>query len=621
MNELTKKKPLIKESAVFYRTKTGREQMAEALESVSGKVEIRPPLTLEKLMSVFGTTVLMFPPDINEDEPLEVGRISTVEEREVWLNVLASLDRLLNNKSLEKEIFNLNKNQINNKILSEINSLEGFAEEVAIRARVLMMQVNSEVVVSGSNSNPLPNQLKIGELLADQLDALVLIIKIEEELGKKTNKTIENPNIENKRISEIATESLLKKDFLSITSSASYQAMREVVALKKFKEDTASPFPTAYVEKATIKGKIQLTPIETTAVYGEKLKELEASMWKKFEQLSDLHVDVIDAMCATWIVQAGSDESRGVITADDILKLRGLKPHKSGTGRRGGYTIKQRHEVIEAIQDLENIWFEVMEKTKQGSKSKSDFVQSRAIAVLDRGGQMRLDGSLDVMWFVFRPGSIFARYLLTEGRQSALLAAQALRYNVRTQAIEKRLVRYLSWQWRIRSKSAGYLQPYETQTLLNESGIKIPKRNAVRACERLEKALDKLQSDGLIRGWQYEQWDWSQTNKHGWIKGWLSEKIAIEPPDFILDAYETIGKSYEKKLIKANTQKPKSSDFKKDEISSNVKQKRKSLKLSQMQLAELLGLSQATLSRIENGKKVSLEERRKATNWLKESKE
>lgn len=619
MNELTKKKPLIKESAAFYRTKEGRQQMANALESVSGKVEIRPPLTLEKLMSVFGTTVLMFPPDINENQILEVGRISTEDEREVWLNALASLDRLLNNGLLEEELLKTKDEKNNNATLTEISSLEVFAEEVAIRARVLMMQVNSEVIVSGSNSNPLPNQLKIGEMLADQLDALVSIIEIEEELDKKTVNTIENPNTENKRMSEIAMESLLKKDFLSITSSATYQAMREVVALKKFKEDTASPFPTAYVEKATVKGKIQLTPLATQAVYGEKLKELEASMWKKFEQLSDLHVDVIDAMCATWIVQAGSDESRGVITADDILKLRGLKPHKSGTGRRGGYTIKQRQEVVEAIQDLENIWFEVTEKTKQGSKSKSDFVQSRAIAVLDRGGQMRLDGSLDVMWFVFRPGSIFARYLLTEGRQSALLAAQALRYNVRTQAIEKRLVRYLSWQWRIRSKSAGYLQPYEAQTLLKEAGIKIPKRNAVRSCERLEKALDRLQSDGLIRGWQYSEWDWSKTNKHGWIKGWMTEKIAIEPPDFILDAYETIGKSYEKKVIKAETKKPKKSDTKKDEISLNVKSKRKSLKLSQMQLAEMLNLSQATLSRIENGKKVSLEELRKATNWLKET--
>jgi DNA-binding XRE family transcriptional regulator len=617
MNELTQKKPLIKESAAFYRTKEGREQMAEALNKVSGKVEIKPPLTLEKLMSVFGTTVLLFPPDISEEKPLKVGRISTEQERNQWLNSLSNLDLLLNNQNLEEEILKISEEKENNQILSEINSLNSFAEEVAIRARVLMMEINSGVIVSNPGY-PLPNQLKIGEMLANQLDSLNFILEIEKTISRKNKKPIRNPNEEKKRKSEIATESLLKKDFLSVSSSASYQAMREVVALKRFKEDTASPYPTAFVEKASIRGKIQLTPLETKAVYGDKLKELEASMWKKREQLSDLHVDVIDAMCATWIVQAGSDESRAVITADDILKLRGLKPHKSGTGRRGGYTMKQREEVIEAIQDLENIWFEITEQIKRGKRSKSDFIQSRAIAVLDRGGQMRIDGSLDVMWFVFRPGSIFARYLLNEGRQSALLAAQALRYNVRTQAVEKRLVRYLSWQWRIRSKSAGYMQPYEAQTLIREAGIKIPKRNAARACERLEKALDRLQSDGLITGWQYNNWDWSKANKHGWIKKWLTEKIVVEPPDFIRDNYETIGKVVEERVLSAKPGKTKRSIRNDADVAISVKQKRKAFKFSQMQLAEMLDLSQPTLSRIETGRKVSLEEKQKVLKWLAE---
>ena len=337
-------------------------------------------------------------------------------------------------------------------------------------------------------------------------------------------------------------------------------------------------------------------------------------MWKKREQLSDLHVDVIDAMCATWIIQASSDESRAVITADDILKLRGLKPHLSGNGRRGGYTMEQRQDVVEAVQDLENIWFEITENVKRGKKTKSDFIQSRAVAVTDRGGQIRLDGTLDVMWFVFRPGSIFARYLLTEGRQSALLAAQALRYNVRTEAVEKRLVRYLSWQWRIRSKSATYLQPYEAQTLIKESGIKIPERNANRACERLEKALDRLQTDSIISSWQYSDWDWSAMNRHGWVKSWLTTKIAIEPPDFIRDSYESIGQNIAKPLLKTTAQPQNEA-----EIAQQTKAQRKAKRMSQMQLAEFLDISQPTLSRIESGKPVSTQEKNKILKWLTET--
>lgn len=627
MNNLTQSKPLIKDTANFFRTKEGKKQMYEALERVSAKIEIKPPLTLEKLMSVFGTTALMFPPDISSDESLTVGRSTTIEERTEWIDALGNLHLLLNNQSLEREVRKLTENprlktiKDNENPFENITGLESFAEEIAIRSRVLIMETNNGSATDAKAV--VPNQLKIGEMLAEQLEILTIILDIEKKLNKtETGKLQEtDPNAENQRTSGIATEALLKKDFLPVSSSASYQAMREAVALKKFNKDVESPYPTAYVEKSSIKGKIQLTPLQTEAVYGEKLKELEASMWRKREQLSDLHVDVIDAMCATWIVQATSDESRAVITADDVLKLRGLKPHLGGSGRRGGYTKEQRDEISEAIQDLENIWFEITEKVKRGKTSKTDFIQSRAIAVTDRGGQMRIDGTLDVMWFVFRPGSIFARYLLTEGRQSALLAAQALRYNVRTEAVEKRLVRYLSWQWRIRSKSASYLQPYEANTLIKEAGIKVPSRNSNRAVERLEKALDRMQTDGLITGWQYLDWDWSNTNKHGWIKEWLASRIAIEPPDFIRDSYETITATAEKQTLQPKLDFTNSPPRNEAEISIQTKAKRKALKLTQMQLAELLELSQPTLSRIEAGRKVSHEEKQKIIQWLMETSE
>ncbi len=609
MKNLTQSKPLIKETANYFRSQEGIKQLLETLEKVSGKVEITPPITLDKLMSVFGTTALMFPPNVPTDTILKVGRISTSEERKLWVNALGNLDRLLNNAELEREVLN----QVETINLNEISSLEGFAEELAIRARVLLMEVNN-TNFSINSTQLLPNQLKIGELLAGQLDNLVLILEIEQNLRQNNSEHLPDNNQKNQRTSRIATEALLKKDFLPVSSSASYQAMREVVALKKFSKDVESPFPTAFVEKSSIKGKIQLTPLQSETVYGEKLKELEMSMWQKREQLSDLHVDVIDAMCATWIVQASSDESRAVITADDVLKLRGLKAHLSGTGRRGGFTMEQREEIVGAVQDLENIWFEITEKVKRGKKSKSDFIQSRAVVVTDRGGQMRIDGSLDVMWFVFRPGSIFARYLLTEGRQSALLAAQALRYNVRTEAVEKRLVRYLSWQWRIRSKSATYLQPYEAQTLIKEAGIKVPERNTNQVCERLEKALDRLQTDNLISGWQYVDWNWENAKKHGWIKNWLTTKIAIEPPDLIRDSYQSIGQTIETPLLTLmdKIQPPRNEA----EIALQTKAKRKSLNLSQMQLAERLTLSQPTLSRIELGRKVSKTEKQKILQWL-----
>ena len=630
MNKPTQTSTLIETVAEFLRSATGKTAMLAALEQVSGEVEITPPLTLEKLMSVFGTTVLLFPPDISADSPLRVGRITTAEDREKWLASLGALDKLLQNPNLQNALDELKQQSVDSKqngnlgdylMLAELPRLEEFAEELALRSNLLIMEATNRKNAS-NYENTLPNFLKIGESLVEQLETLELILSINEKINPAQT-LLETPNtstVENQRASGIATETLLKREFLTVSSSASYQAMREVVALKKFHKDEESPYPTAFVEKATIKGKIQLTPLKTEAVRGEKLKELEVSMWRKREELSDLHVDVIDALCATWIIQAASDDSKAVITADDILKLRGLKPHLGGSGRRGGFTAEQRTEIIDAIQDLENLWFEITEKVQRGKKTKTDFIQSRAIAVLDRGGQMNLDGSLDVTWFVFRPGSIFARYLLTEGRQTALLSARALRYHVRSEAVEKRLVRYLSWQWRIRSKTTTYLQPYDVQTLVQECGLEIPKRNQQRAVERLEKAFEKLQADELILGWRYIGWESKQTDKHGWLQEWLAAKIAVEPPDFVKDSYETIHESTEEpQLIEAApvAAAPLNLDTEAD-IAEAVKVRRKHGKLTQTQLSELLGVSQATTARVEGGKKVSDDAKQKIVEWLRQ---
>ena len=61
MQNLVQSQPLIKETARFFRESEGKSQMLKTLEKVSGKMEIKPPITLDKLISVFGTTALMFP--------------------------------------------------------------------------------------------------------------------------------------------------------------------------------------------------------------------------------------------------------------------------------------------------------------------------------------------------------------------------------------------------------------------------------------------------------------------------------------------------------------------------------------------------------------------------------
>ena len=78
---------------------------------------------------------------------------------------------------------------------------------------------------------------------------------------------------------------------------------------------------------------------------------------------------------------------------------------------------------------------------------------------------------------------IFAHFLFGAGRQTALLAAQALRYDPVQQAWEKRLARYLSYQWRCKAYASNLLQSFKVASLLT----------AVE--EKISVAMDGLRSE------------------------------------------------------------------------------------------------------------------------------
>jgi DNA-binding XRE family transcriptional regulator len=226
-------------------------------------------------------------------------------------------------------------------------------------------------------------------------------------------------------------------------------------------------------------------------------------------------------------------------------------------------------------------------------------IQSRAFTITDIFGQMQLDGSLDVQRFIFRPGKVFASFLFGPGRQTALLSAKALAYDPYRQTWEKRLARYLSYQWRCRAHSGNYMQTFKVKALLDAVGEQGNPRYPARLRERLEKALDTLQYDKVINGWQYDRWEEEHTTHYGWVRNWFQASILIEPPDAIKETYQTIARH--------ETPAPKSLPAIAT-LGMRLQQRRRELGLSQIQAAEQLGISPSYLNRLERdqrGKKLS----------------
>jgi hypothetical protein len=246
----------------------------------------------------------------------------------------------------------------------------------------------------------------------------------------------------------------------------------------------------------------------------------------------------------------------------------------------------------QSLTHIQNLWLTMAaletydgDDTQPGTRRRKPTtraLQSRAFIITDLLGQLRLDGFVDVEKFIFRPGQVFAHFLAGPGRQTALLSAKALQYDPYRQTWEKRLTRYLSWQWRCAAQTGDYLQPFAVTTLLTAVGSPVNRRRLTRQREHLEKTLDTIQHDGVLSTWQYAQ-------EHA---DWPKSTLLLEPPEPIRAQYERLAQheTSRQRLVPPSAA-----------LGARLKPHRQALGLSQIQAAEQLALHQGYFSRLERG--------------------
>ena len=391
---------------------------------------------------------------------------------------------------------------------------------------------------------------------------------------------------------------------LSVIAAGAYHGLQRALAESRFGLAEDSPWPTATLQGGGAKGFAQLRPptLEDQPLTSpEYIEELVQLMWRQRAELSDLDADVLDLLSHIWI-----DRSRGLQTSawaevDELLQMRGIQPRWDKKGYRSGYREKDRAQMLKALTHIQSLWLTMTEMdvtwSENGRRKRQqqiEILQSRAFMITDRLGQLRTDGYMDVRRFIFRPGEVFARFLSGPGRQTALMSAKAVEYDPYRQTWEKRLTRYLSWQWRVRAHSSSYHQSYRVSTLLGALGSQANLRRISSIKERLEKALETLEGDKVIVGWQYEGWVDPLSYKRGWALDWLDAKIQFEPPDEIREQYRSIER-HEVEVPRALHRVAL--------LTEQLHQERTRQNLTLMQVAEDIGITAAYLSSLEHGKR------------------
>ena len=399
---------------------------------------------------------------------------------------------------------------------------------------------------------------------------------------------------------------LLREYHLTVLSAAPYQAVREALALNTFQRLDGVPWPTALLTAEVARGMAQLRPLLLDTqpdLSPEDAEAWAARMWQQREALSDLDADALDLLSALWLYHARTPQEDVVATVDALLAMRGLHAKQAGHGRRGGYEPEQRQALLRALGHVQALWLdlsalEVYDVTPPGKRRRTptqQAIKSRAFTITDLFGQTRLDGGFDVHKVLFRPGRVFAHFLFGPGRQTALLAMQALRYDPYRQSWEKRLARYLSYQWRCRAQNGRYWQPFRVATLLAALGATLDPRKPSRTRAHCEKTLETLLGDKLLAAWQYERWDEAWTAQRGWGAHWLQATVLLEPPEVIRTSYH--------RLTHHETLAPPITPARLTAVAlgERLRQRRLELGWSQIQAAEHFTVHQATWSRLERG--------------------
>ncbi|MBK5463374.1 helix-turn-helix domain-containing protein [Peribacillus sp. TH27] len=408
------------------------------------------------------------------------------------------------------------------------------------------------------------------------------------------------------------------QDHLLVMNSAPYQSVRDAIYKKNFGNDGDIPWPATPIQKGNTEGFIQIIPIEydhTSIIEHAIVKEA----WNRVQLLSDVDVDVFDALCSLFLSKARHNEEIVEIYLNDLLSIRGLKPKLGGDGRRGGYEARQREQILKSLTNIQSIWININKAViYEKGKPVQTTLQGRTFIFKDyMGEEYGISEETCRKKITFTIDKVFAKYLNGSARQVALLSIKALQYNPYRQIWEKRLTRYLSWRWRTQARKGDFLQPNKTSTLLESIGEKMNNRTPSRTRERFEKALDTLLEDGVIASWHYEKWDESIADYKGWASIWLNSMILIEPPEIIKDQYRSIEKKQKVRSDIRHSQQESNSQKRSENIGEQIRITRKILNLSLYQLAEELEISAPYVSNIERGiKRPSHKIRTKMIKWL-----
>lgn len=341
--------------------------------------------------------------------------------------------------------------------------------------------------------------------------------------------------------------SLTERDYIYANTSTPFHLMRNIMTSKtNFSTKETGFMGTELIDnQGNLHGFAELRPaplFQTEADlnqnYGLDLLETTLS------SLDELTADIFDLVSYQWMT--GQRDSEGFIEfhSDNALLLRHYE--KGEAPDKLKFKERDRFNIMRRVAALSSVWIALHdgpERIKIVNASEidlklynfQDFKRMFDVGSVRIAFDKKTNKPKGIYALQIKPSTLLQPYL--DGTKSSLgvLDLKVFKYSYVSQREHKRLTRYLSRQWKIRSIKGNMNQPFKIATLLNE--INFPARlNGVQLRDRLEEVLDDLQRDEVIANWAYmEEIDESRVGKRGWIQNYWSQlSVMITPPAIVM---------------------------------------------------------------------------------------
>ncbi|MDA2119059.1 XRE family transcriptional regulator [Bacillus cereus] len=434
------------------------------------------------------------------------------------------------------------------------------------------------------------------------------------------------------------------EDYYEVNNSAVYYKLRDGIAKNQFEEDELSKVLQYPIETKSSNGVAQLSSHKDEDLRLTNIEE--AARWNTLvddvmSNMDDLTADCLDAITIQWINEAKSPDEFIDFSYEQVLEMCNIP--KTVVKNKEYYRAEDKIKIAKRIAALASIFIylnddnEVVvlnDRDDDGERLELKREVIKRLFVLDSVVLWRHSVTNEYMGIEscrIKPGSFLTNYLYGSNNTTALLSKKALEYNSYRHKYHKRLIRYLTWQWRIRQMYSSLKKPY---SIGGDKGLlavmDIPKDwkpNRIR--EQLENVLMDLENEKVISHWEYsDPLDEKQIGKRNWFKNYYANLgITILPPEEMLQSMDrVIGKKSieepqeqlpEVTVVKEIKKTVESVEQIEKKIRDQILKVHNEKKVSIREIADEISISPSTLSRFCNykTKRLSKKALEKLTKW------